>query len=63
MNTRILKEKNNVRLVEVTNSFGNVSYQVNTPETAEYAASLAYTGSDLIKAREVFAKEVGPKRR
>jgi hypothetical protein len=55
--TRVLKEKNNVRLVEVTNSFGNVSYQVNTPETEQYAADVAYTGSDLKKAKEVFAKE------
>lgn len=55
--TKVLKSKNNVRLVEVVNSLGNVSYQVNTPETAQYAADVFYSGSDRAKAEAVFAKE------
>lgn len=55
MSTRILREKNNVRLVESTNSLGHPHYQVHTLETDTHAADVLYDGSDRSEADRVFA--------
>ena len=54
--TRILASRNNVRLVQLVNSRGQTAYQVNTPETEEYAADLFYEGSDLKCAQAAMRK-------